>query len=855
MRTLSLNGSDWTLTGWYRNQWRFTESMELGTAFPPAIGPLPAKVPGAVQADLLRSGRISDPNIGLRSMESEWVENREWAFEKTFVLPDGWVEDRCELVLEGLDFAGEMILNGTNIASFEGMFTPYVIDVTSCVKTAKDGPNHLYILFRQVPEVDGQYGYTDRVELLKSRFNYVWDWCPRIVPVGIWKGVCVRTYSHAKIIDFYPQAAPSEDLASGRIDFSVTLDALYAGSLQAEYEVVDDAGRCVASERTSLAVARGTALYRHTIGLHKVDLWWPAGYGEPYLYTAKVRITDEKGCLHAEAEKKIGFRRVEMVSNANAPAGALPYTVVVNGRSVFLKGVNWVPISPLLGTIERRHYEAELSTFQRMNINLLRVWGGAIFEQEPFYDYCDANGLFVWQDFLQSSSGIVNCPSSGQAFMDRLMEAGTHAIREKRTHPSLLLWCGGNELMWEGFVPVDERHANIAMLKRLVGELDPGRPFLPTSASGPRFTADERDFGQGVHHDVHGPWNYLGETAHYDYFNRDDALFRSETGAPGMAGVDALHKWKGGHSVWPPTKMNPYWVHRGAWWIQWDQLGELSGPWSEDKDELVIYAQMSRFLQWESLRYAAEAVRRREPAASGFIVWMGNEPFANCANTSLVEYGGMPKPAYYGIKKAFSSRFVSARYERLAYRAGERFVCELYLHEERDPSKIAGSEASVTASIYGLGGQLLANRQFEMTERGRISLVGQFEWDVQDVAGAFLLRVELACIGMEPVCDDYLFAVAESGAAPLFSLRSLPPSEIVIRQSGERIEVENVSTAAAIGVFLKPKGEAGPIVLDRNYLMLLPGQRVSVTGLNRRVSTDELAWEGFNVSGCGPTQS
>ncbi len=852
MKTHSLNGSDWTLTGWYRNQWKFTVSMELGTAFPPAIGPLPAAVPGAVQADLLRAGRISDPNIGLRSLESEWVGNREWAFEKTFELPDGWVESRCELVFEGLDYAGEILLNGTKVASFEGMFTPHIIDVTSCIRTAKDGPNHLYVLFYQTPEVDGQYGYTERIDMVKSRFNYVWDWCTRIVPVGIWKGVGVRTYSQAKIVDFYPRTVPGEDLESGEVDFNLKLDVLYAGNLLAEYEIADASGQCVALERAIVSLNGGINAVGQSIRLDKTELWWPTGLGAPYLYTAKVRLTDESGRVQAEAEKKVGFRRIAMAANDNGPAGALPYTAVVNGRRIFLKGVNWVPISPFYGTIEQRHYEADLSTFKAMNINVLRVWGGAIFEHEAFYDFCDANGLLVWQDFLQSSSGINNCPPSGESFMNRLRQAATHAILEKRAHPSLLLWCGGNELMWEGFVPVDERHANIAMLKRLVDELDSRRPFLPASASGPRFTAEERDFGKGVHHDVHGPWQYLGDTAHYAYFNRDDALFRSETGTPGMASADTLHKWKDEFTVWPPNRNNPYWVHRGAWWIQWDQLGEWFGPWSESRDELEIYAQASRYLQWESLRYAAEAVRRREPAASGFIVWMGNEPFANCANTSLVEYGGMPKPAYYAMKKAFSPRFVSARYDKLSYRAGERFVAELYLHDEQGEALPSGSGAVVSASIYGFGGQLLANQQLEevVFVGGGVLSIGHIEWQVQAdaAAGVFLLRVELAVSGQEPLRDDYMFAVAENeGAPPLASLRSLPSAEIAVRQVGDTIEVENVGAVAALGVFLKPKGDTGPIVLDRNYLMLLPGQRESVSGLNRQAALEDLAWEGFNL--------
>lgn len=143
--------------------------------------------------------------------------------------------------------------------------------------------------------------------------------------------------------------------------------------------------------------------------------------------------------------------------------------------------------------------------------------------------------------------------------------------------------------MWEKFRPVDERHGNIVMLKKLVTELDPGCQFFPASASGPRFCASEEDFGKGLHHDVHGPWLYMGEEHHYRFFNHNDCLLQTEAGTPGTSRVELLLKWADRLSPWPPTKDNAYWLHRGAWWIQWDQLGELFGLWDEKKDEMALY--------------------------------------------------------------------------------------------------------------------------------------------------------------------------------------------------------------------------------------------------------------------------
>lgn len=314
--------------------------------------------------------------------------------------------------------------------------------------------------------------------------------------------------------------------------------------------------------------------------------------------------------------------------------------------------------------------------------------------------------------------------------------------------------------MWEGGVPVDERHPNIAMLQRLVAKLDPGRRFLPASASGPSFVADASRFGQGLHHDVHGPWQYLGERSHYSFFNSDDALFRSETGTPGTSRSATIHKWADGLPVWPPTRDNPYWVHRGAWWIQWEQLGAMFGLQDTDAeaDVLDAYCRASRYMQAESLRYAAEATRRREAETSGFIVWMGNEPFPNNANTSVIEYDGMPKPAYYALQKAYAGFLLSARYDRLEYSEGDTFESGIYIHNEH--SELEGLEAKVKVSLYAADGKLLKRCEYGCSLGVGAQLAGDFSWTVERPAHrVFVLRLE-AIIGERTAeRNEYAFAV------------------------------------------------------------------------------------------------
>lgn len=442
------------------------------------------------------------------------------------------------------------------------------------------------------------------IRRLKSRFNYSWDWCPRIVPVGIWEDVYIKVYDYARITDFFPRTK-AEDDGTWKVTVDTEIDTSVSGEYEFVYRVMySDRELFNKADKMMLLAAKQSKLFEFV--LKDVEKWWPNGQGEQPLYKIELAIRKDDGVLCDCAAKKIGFRDVKFVQNKDAAEGAIPYTLVLNGKRIFMRGVNWVPISPFYGSVTKEQYRKYLQRFKDMNCNLLRVWGGAVLEKQEFYNTCDEMGLLVWQEFPQSSSGLNNTPPDEREFLKTLEEIATVFIKRRRHHASHIIWCGGNELMWEGFRPVDETHANIRMLRELVEKLDGCKHFLPSSSSGPRFCADKKEFGKGVHHDVHGPWTYMGDVEQYTFFNGDDSLFRSETGCPGTSRLETLEKYKGSFSIWPPDKNNPYWAHRGLWWIQLEELTRLFGKWDENGEELEGYLKASRFLQAEALRYVIE---------------------------------------------------------------------------------------------------------------------------------------------------------------------------------------------------------------------------------------------------------
>lgn len=436
------------INGVLQNQWRLYESMELGHEIIPAIGHMKASIPGSVQTDLMANGWLGDPNVGLTSLDGEWVNNREWVYETNFSLSDDWLQDRCELVFEGLDYSGEIYLNGSKIADFEGMFIPVKLDITDRIRTSDK--NRLLVVFHTAPDVDGQFGYSSQIRKLKSRFNYAWDWCPRIVPVGIWKDVYLQTYSEVKINDFYPNATVEDNFIDGNVLFRTEVTVQRRGSYTVSYKVMTDQGEQKALAVHTKELECGNSCIEHELAVADIQLWWPNGYGNQPLYQVSIEIANDSHSIECQEMKLIGFRTLEFIKNPNSPESALPYTLVMNGKPIFMKGVNWVPIRPFYGDIKSGEYCNYLGRLKDMNVNMLRVWGGAIIEKRDFYQYCDANGLMVWQELLQSSSGINNTPPDDPQFLNDLEQVAIHAIKEKRSHPSLVIWCGGNELMWKG---------------------------------------------------------------------------------------------------------------------------------------------------------------------------------------------------------------------------------------------------------------------------------------------------------------------------------------------------------------------------------------------------------------------
>ena len=347
------------------------------------------------------------------------------------------------------------------------------------------------------------------------------------------------------------------------------------------------------------------------------ELWWPNGMGHQRLYEAD--------------GFQVGFRELAFDG----------YELRVNGVHVPVQGWNWVPLDALYGVPRPEKLEHLLRLAARANANLLRVWGGGLIETPEFYELCDQLGLLVWQEFVQSSSGIESVPSDDPVFIAAMADDARQIIPRLRRHPSLAVWCGGNELDGDDTTPV------LAALKHVVEELDPGRAWLATSPLGDA--------------DVHGPWEHQGLSEHTKHYDSRTSRLHSEFGVEGMTNRRTLARVVPEAARWPADRSNPVYEHLGAWWNNAPLVQETFGGRIEDVETM---RRCSQWLQYEGLRYAVEAALRR---GAGTIPWQFDEPYPNAWCTSALDHRGDPKPAYWAVARAYELDRPTARFDTWAW--------------------------------------------------------------------------------------------------------------------------------------------------------------------------------------------
>jgi beta-mannosidase len=834
---ISLNGSDWLFKEFYGEDWRWRNSHMPNSRG--RRGWRVGSVPGCPHHDLWKLGEIPDPYVERNSLLCEWIPQRTWLYKKIFSVGEQVKGQRVQLHFEGVDYQAEFFLNGESLGTHTGMFTPVVFDVTE--KLLYGAENLLTVVIAAAPYEEPQLGRTSRVRTIKSRMNYWWDFCPRLVHVGIWDDVYLEVTGPVRITDVFIRPQLSDDFQQADLSVMIELDSTLEGMVDLEITVRYADKVCV-HLWTHHDVTLGHTHLEARVEVEAPRLWWPNGYGAPELYEANLRIftcTDEIiGELEVSAVRTVpfGIRQVNLLPNESADPAALPYTFMVNGRKIYAKGWNWVPMDVMYSVPQLAKLERLLTLAKNAHVNLLRVWGGGLIEKESFYDQCDRLGIMVWQEFIQSSSGIDNTPSTDPEFIQTITEAAEQIIPRKRNHPSLALWCGGNELSNEAGLPLDDSHPVLLALKTIVKRLDPDRLWLPTSPSGPVFgnSLDLIESNPLSLHDVHGPWEYQGITKQFELYNRGASLFHSEFGVEGMTNLRTLNATVGKERQWPVDLDNPTWFHRGAWWVKrpiWDEtFGELP-----DIESMV---RATQFMQADGLRYALEADRRRKYHNSGTLPWQFDEPYPMSACTSAVDYYARPKPSYYAVSRAYAPLLLSARFSTLACERCEQFEAEAWVCNSYEQPF---TDVTIQMCLVGVSGRTYAERAVAVSFSPNCAMrLATLQEPLAHISeDVFFLDLQLlGADGSRLAHNRYTFS-SRTTLAPLLacapntlSVSSTNSREKANHDSEYSLTLSNTGETAAMFVWLEDARDlnaSGYAYFDDNYFCLLPEESRTVT--------------------------
>ncbi|MEZ0299073.1 MAG: glycoside hydrolase family 2 TIM barrel-domain containing protein, partial [Candidatus Methylacidiphilales bacterium] len=468
--------------------------------------------------------------------------------------------------------------------------------------------------------------------------------------------------------DDFSRAEISMDIC---IERDKKADRENCGGAELHWQILDETGTAVLDQK--LAMEQHDLLPRLKGTVQNPRLWWPHDQGEQPLYLNRIELRSESGELLDVHEQRIGFRRVRLVMHEGAwdspeafpkSRSNPPITLEINGRTIFCKGANWVSPEIFPGLLARETYATQLGMTRAANMNLLRMWGGAPVQKASFYELCDELGIMVWQEFPLAC----NFYAGTREYLRVLQNESEAIVMKLKPHPSLVIWCGGNELFnaWSGMT--DQSHA-LRLLNSVCFELDPERPFLMTSP------VDGVGHGHYVFRDPES-----GQEA-WEVFQKAACTAYCEFGCPGPASREVLESIIPSAELWPPKVGTAWETHHafGVWMqsshLYVDVLEHYFGP----SDNLDVMIERGQLLQCEGYKGLYEEARRQKPKSSMALCWCLNEPWPSAANNSLISWPSKPKPALAAVGQACRPVMASARIRKFQWREGEVFDPELWL--------------------------------------------------------------------------------------------------------------------------------------------------------------------------------
>ena len=637
---------------------------------------MPAKVPGVVQTDLLENKKIKDPYYADNYKSIQWVDKLNWEYRTVFDAPEAAAKVHARLVFEGLDCYATVTLNGKRILITDNMFRTWTADVKNIIKPKG---NVLHVSFESPSQrglkqlsdfglrlhgynehgMDGGIGDNEiRFFQRKPGYQYGWDLTPRIITVGIWRPVILESWDEGRVENLYAYTKSLErNYTKAEIGTKITANVDNVGSYTVS---VNFGGKKVKESVKELKA--GENVIEENFVVKNPKLWWPNGAGTPHLYDVSVIIAKD-GKEVASSVTRMGIRTTAIKRVDDADGRGTSFGIEVNYKPIFCKGASYVPCEVLLGRENPKIFEWVVKGMAEVNMKMVRIWGGGIYECDHFYDLCDEYGLMVWHDFM-FACGMY--PDTKEFYDNVEAEVKQNMVR-LRNHPSIMLWCGNNEVegpwnpygstweasKWQHYYNKEEiarltkgmEDLFYEKLDRCVKETySDNMPYWPSSPLPGYKIGVESPFTQGDHH----YWKVWHAQHPVDNFNTYVGRFMSEYGVIGFPELASMRNYTPEKDLWlHSTTMD---VHNGSWKGNEVVMKYVRNHFKEPESfEKKVY--VSQVMQGEAMVIAMEAHRRNMPWCQGSLIWQVNDCWP-CNSWAGIDFYGYWKAIHYNMRQA-----------------------------------------------------------------------------------------------------------------------------------------------------------------------------------------------------------
>jgi len=786
-----------------------------------------AKVPGTVHQDLLNHNRIPNPFYGMNEEAVQWVENEDWMYRTSFVVDEHQLSrDAAVLELDGLDTYADVFLNGALILRSDNMFVGHKVQVKPVLRK---GVNQLLVRFRSpvkevlpqlqtngfdYPASNDHSPWRTSVYTRKAPYSYGWDWGIRLATCGIWRPVRLVFSDVARIEDYYvcqdvvTQAKADVD---NRLEINNVTSNTVSALLKVDYHYADSDTKEI---KKQIELRPGANTVSLPVSIENPHLWMPNGWGEPSLYKFTASLSVD-GVEIAKQERNVGLRTVRVVMDDDEHGKSFYF--VVNGKPMFAKGANFIPDDALLPNVTPERYKRIFEDVKAANMNMLRVWGGGIYEDDEFYDEADRNGILIWQDFMFACSSYPHDP----LFVGRVESEAEYNIKRLRGHASLAMWCGNNEIYeamrywgWqrkysaEAFAEM-ERGYNVLfreLLPKMVERLDNGRFYMHSSPYEANWgRPDSWKIG-----DSHN-WGTWHGRKPFESFDTDVPRFMSEYGFQAFPEMKTIRTFaeENDFELESPV-MN---AHQKAD-IGNALIKQTMGLYYRVPEKFEDLVYVGLVLQGQGIRHGIEAHRRNRPYCMGSLFWQLNDSWP-VVSWSSIDYYGNWKALMYQSKRAFAPILINAIKE------GDDLCVYLVSDElqDHDGVRLDVELMDFDGKVNGKwtqSGMLAANSSVLFMKKRAGELQGKLS------AANSLLHFTLKAKNGATLADDvFYFAYPKDQKLPEANI------ETSVRRRGDAIEMTLKTDKLARDIFVEVPVQG--VRFTDNFFDLLPGQRKKIT--------------------------